>query len=81
VASAVFDCATISALLGAMVSFQVGAAVAKQLFAILGTPATVAARLGLASLMLCIIGRPPWRMRSAPREVRPSFYTVSQWAE
>jgi inner membrane transporter RhtA len=59
----------ISALLVAMVSFQVGAAVANQLFAILGAPGTVAARLGLASLMLCIVWR-PWRMRPSLREVR-----------
>ena len=59
----------IGALLIAMVSFQAGAAVAKQLFAILGAPGTVAARLGIASLMLCIVWN-PWRMRPSRREVR-----------
>jgi len=59
----------IGALLVAMVSFQVGATVAKQLFATLGVPGTLAARVGLASLMLCIVWR-PWRMRPTPPQVR-----------
>lgn len=44
----------------AMVSFQIGAAFAKQLIPVLGAPGTTALRLGLSALLLTIVQR-PWR--------------------
>lgn len=43
-----------------MVSFQVGASVAKQLMPAIGAPATTGLRLGLSALMLVVMQR-PWR--------------------
>ncbi len=48
----------------AMVSFQIGAAFAKQLIPVLGAPGTTALRLGLSALLLLAVQR-PWR--SMPR--------------
>ena len=50
----------VPALIGAIASFQVGAAVAKSLFAALGPWGVVGLRIGLSALMLCAICR-PWR--------------------
>lgn len=44
----------------AMVSFQIGAAFAKQLIPVLGAPGTTAVRLGLSALLLLAVQR-PWR--------------------
>ena len=43
-----------------MVSFQIGAAFAKQLIPVLGAPGTTALRLGISALLLLIVQR-PWR--------------------
>ena len=53
-AAAVFGAAV------AMVAFQLGAAFAKQLLAVLGAPGTSALRLGLSALLLVVVQR-PWR--------------------
>src|SRR5215510_10443563 len=47
-------------LVVAMVSFQAGASVAKQLIRAVGAPGTTALRLGLSALIVCILQR-PWR--------------------
>lgn len=47
-------------LLVAMLSFQVGASVAKQLIPVVGAPGTTALRLGISALLLCVLQR-PWR--------------------
>ena len=47
-------------LLIAMVSFQAGASIAKQLIPVIGAPGTTALRLGLSAVMVCAIQR-PWR--------------------
>lgn len=44
----------------AMVSFQIGAAFAKQLIPVLGAPGTTALRLGLSAVLLIAVQR-PWR--------------------
>jgi inner membrane transporter RhtA len=59
----------VGVLLIAMVSIQMGAALAKGLFPIVGATGTTALRLALASLMLLIVWR-PWRMRPSVREWR-----------
>jgi inner membrane transporter RhtA len=51
-------------LLLAMVSFQCGAALAKQLFPLVGAQGTTAMRLGLGSLLLWLVRR-PWRRLAA----------------
>jgi inner membrane transporter RhtA len=51
-------------VLGAAVSVQVGAAVAKSLFPTLGPPGVVFLRLAFGSLTLWVIGRPQLRDRS-----------------
>lgn len=53
-------------LLVAMVSFQAGASVAKQLFATIGAPATTAWRLVLSALVVLLLQR-PWRTAPSPR--------------
>jgi inner membrane transporter RhtA len=58
----------LGALLLAMLSFQCGAALAKQLFPLLGAQGTTAMRLGLSALILWLVRR-PWR-RFARREGR-----------
>jgi len=59
----------IAFLLVAMVCFQLGAALAKQLFPAVGAAGTVALRLGLAAVMMSAVWR-PWRMRPASRDAR-----------
>ncbi len=44
----------------AMVSFQIGAAFAKQLIPVLGAPGTTALRLGISAVLLLVVQR-PWR--------------------
>jgi len=51
--------ATVS-LVVAMISFQAGASVAKQLIPVVGAPGTTALRLGISALTLCLAQR-PWR--------------------
>ena len=53
----------------AMLSFQAGAALAKELFPLVGAAGTTALRLSLAALMLTVLWR-PWRMRFSLREGR-----------
>jgi inner membrane transporter RhtA len=59
----------IAVLIVAMFSFQIGAALAKQLFPIVGASGATALRLGLASPMLLAVWR-PWRIRPSIREAR-----------
>lgn len=59
----------VALLLVAMLSFQLGAVVAKQLFAAVGTAGATALRSGLASVILLAFWR-PWRMRPTVRELR-----------
>ena len=59
----------IALLLVAMVCFQLGAALAKQLFPAVGAAGAVALRLGLAAVMMTAVFR-PWRMRPSAREAR-----------
>lgn len=58
---------TVAVLIVAMLSFQIGAAVAKQLFPLVGASGTTALRLGLSALMLLPVWR-PWRVRPNMRE-------------
>jgi len=59
-------------LLLAMLSFQCGAALAKQLFPLVGAQGTTAIRLGLGTLLLWLV-RWPWR-RLAGREAWASLW-------
>ena len=52
--------AAVVSLVVAMVSFQAGASVAKQLIPAIGAPGTTALRLGLSALIVCLLQR-PWR--------------------
>lgn len=52
--------AAVVSLVVAMLSFQVGAAVAKQLIPMVGAPGTTALRLGISALLLVAMQR-PWR--------------------
>jgi inner membrane transporter RhtA len=54
-------------LIVAMVCFQTGAALAKQMFSLVGAPGATALRLGFASLMLLVAWR-PWHIRPTGRE-------------
>lgn len=54
--------------MGAMLSFQVGASVAKQLMPVIGAPATTGLRLGLSALLLIALRR-PWRTLPPRRHV------------
>lgn len=57
------------ALLAAMLSFQIGASVAKGLITAVGAPGATALRLGLSALMLCVVAR-PWRTPPAREHLR-----------
>jgi inner membrane transporter RhtA len=59
----------IAALMAAMASFQLGAALAKGLFPIVGAVGVAALRLAIASAMLFAVWR-PWRMRFSLAEAR-----------
>ncbi len=59
----------VALLIVAMFSFQLGAAIAKQMFPIVGAAGATALRLGLASPMLLAVWR-PWRIRPSAREAR-----------
>jgi inner membrane transporter RhtA len=59
----------LGALAVAMVSFQLGASLAKGLFPVVGASGATALRLVLGTLMLLVVWR-PWRMRPTPRELR-----------
>jgi len=59
----------VGALIVAMASIQLGAALVKGLFPLIGAPGATALRLALASCMLLAVWR-PWRMRPTAREVR-----------
>ncbi len=52
--------AAVASLVIAMLSFQMGAAVAKQLIPMVGAPGTTALRLGISALLLIVMQR-PWR--------------------
>jgi inner membrane transporter RhtA len=56
-------------LVVAMASFQLGAVVAKQLFAVVGVAGATALRLGLSSVILLAVWR-PWRVRLSLSEAR-----------
>ena len=58
--SATSPAAAVISLIVAMVSFQAGASIAKQLIPIVGAPGTTALRLGISALTMCLIQR-PWR--------------------
>jgi inner membrane transporter RhtA len=53
----------------AMLCFQVGAALAKGLFPLVGASGAVALRLGIAAVLLAAVWR-PWRVRLAFKDVR-----------
>ncbi|MGV3345875.1 threonine/homoserine exporter RhtA [Enterobacteriaceae bacterium LUAb1] len=61
---------SIFVLLVAMASIQGGASLAKSLFPILGAPGITALRLGLATLILCVIFK-PWRLHFQPAQRLP----------
>ncbi|MCX8957317.1 threonine/homoserine exporter RhtA [Erwinia psidii] len=64
-------------LLIAMTSIQGGAALAKTLFPVVGAPGITALRLGLGTIILCIIFR-PWRLRFHRQQLLPLlFYGVA----
>ncbi len=52
--------AALAGLLVAMLSFQAGASIAKQLIPAVGAPGTTALRLGLSALLVALVQR-PWR--------------------
>ena len=54
-------------LIGAVASFQLGAAMAKSLFPLVGASGAATLRLVLAAAMLLPVWR-PWRLRPTPRE-------------
>ncbi len=59
----------IAVLIAAMVCFQLGAALAKGLFPLVGASGTAALRLALSAIMLLAVWR-PWRLRLSGREMR-----------
>jgi len=58
----------VGSLVAAMLSFQIGASIAKQLMPVVGAPATTALRIGLSAILLCVIHR-PWRALPDRRHV------------
>jgi inner membrane transporter RhtA len=60
VTSSTSTAVAVVSLIVAMVSFQAGASIAKQLIPAIGAPATTALRLGLSALIVFILQR-PWR--------------------
>ncbi len=56
-------------LLGAMVSFQVGASIAKSLFPIFGAVGMVGLRISLSALLLAVVWR-PWRAWPSRADLR-----------
>jgi inner membrane transporter RhtA len=60
VTSSTSPAAAVASLLIAIVSFQAGASIAKQLIPAIGAPGTTALRLGLSAALVCLIQR-PWR--------------------
>jgi inner membrane transporter RhtA len=58
----------IAALMAAMVCFQLGAALAKGLFPIVGPSGTAALRLAIASIILLAVWR-PWHIRFTQRQL------------
>jgi inner membrane transporter RhtA len=59
----------ITALTVAMACFQLGAALAKSLFPLVGASGTAALRLAIASLILLAVWR-PWHIRLTPAQLR-----------
>jgi inner membrane transporter RhtA len=59
----------VAVLMVAMVCFQLGAALAKELFPVVGAAGTTALRMALAALMLLAVWR-PWRLRPTRSEIR-----------
>ncbi|MFG1175366.1 threonine/homoserine exporter RhtA [Erwiniaceae bacterium CAU 1747] len=57
-------------LLIAMTSIQTGAALAKTLFPLVGAPGITALRLGLGTLILCVVFK-PWRLRFQRSQILP----------
>lgn len=57
-------------LLIAMTSIQGGAALAKSLFPVVGAPGITALRLGLGTLILCVVFK-PWRLRFQRSQILP----------
>ncbi|MGK3137133.1 threonine/homoserine exporter RhtA [Pantoea trifolii] len=60
----------VAVLLIAMLSLQGGASLAKSLFSTVGAPVITALRLGLGTLILCIIFK-PWRLRFTREQRKP----------
>jgi inner membrane transporter RhtA len=60
---------SIAVLLVAMVSIQLGAALAKKMFPLVGASGTTALRLVIGALILLVVWR-PWRARPSWREAR-----------
>jgi inner membrane transporter RhtA len=58
---------SVGSLLLGMLSFQFGAALAKQLFPVMGAQGATAVRLGLGALILCLL-RQPWRRLSGRKD-------------
>src|SRR5580704_1738912 len=63
----------VSLCLVAMASIQIGAGLAKQMFAVVGAPGAVALRVAFAALILAIVQR-PWRARLTARQLRPILF-------
>ena len=59
----------VAVLIVAMVSFQLGATIAKQLIPVVGASGATALRLALAAVILLAVWR-PWRVRPSRRELR-----------
>ncbi len=67
----------IALLLAAMASVQAGASIAKTLFPAIGPIGMVSLRIGLGTVILCVVQR-PWRARIMPGTWRPlAVYGVS----